>query len=164
MRYCSQHQKEYFADCPVCLALSREAADPKPTLRQLENVRMAAESVYQDRHLIFSDPPALNRKIIRLGMMLKIAAGQIKEVEQVNERQTFFRGDLSAPMILDEKGRCCGRKPLTYKREGHRFCDRCSRAYHLYNNHQIDNWAWKQLRPSGQFEYITGRSRIGRAM
>lgn len=53
----------------------------------------------------------------------------------------FFRGDTSFPQTLDEKGRCCGRKPLTYKRERQRFCDRCCRSYHLYQNFQIDNWA-----------------------
>jgi hypothetical protein len=26
MRYCSQHEKSYFADCPECLARTREAA------------------------------------------------------------------------------------------------------------------------------------------
>jgi hypothetical protein len=45
---------------------------------------------------------------------------------------------------LDDEGRCCGRKPLVYKRMGgpHRFCTRCSRAYHLTENRQIANWAW----------------------
>lgn len=45
-----------------------------------------------------------------------------------------------APRTLDEKGRCCGRKPLVYKREGHRFCDRCSRHYHLTEPHMVDGW------------------------
>lgn len=32
---------------------------------------------------------------------------------------------------LDAKGRCCGRKPLVYKRDATLFCHRCSRAYTL---------------------------------
>lgn len=74
-----------------------------------------------------------------------------------------FRGDISAPQTLDDKGRCCGRKPLMYKRENHRFCDRCSRAYHRYQDFQIDNWAWKRC-ADGQFEYVTGPTRIGAAL
>lgn len=48
---------------------------------------------------------------------------------------------------LDDKGRCCGRKPTPYKGRyamggPHRVCLRCSRAYHLTENEQIPNWAW----------------------
>ena len=49
---------------------------------------------------------------------------------------------------LDEKGRCCGRKPIVYKGqhstpEGpQRYCPRCDRAYHLEENWQISNWAY----------------------
>lgn len=74
--------------------------------------------------------------------------------------QKFYRGDTSIPKTLDEKGRCCGRKPLTYKRDGHRFCFRCNRAYHLYCDYQIDNWAWKR-QPDGQFMYSAGVARLG---
>jgi hypothetical protein len=45
---------------------------------------------------------------------------------------------------LDEKGRCCGRKPLTYLRDKHYFCTRCSRSFDLNTKGQIDNWAWKR--------------------
>jgi hypothetical protein len=76
------------------------------------------------------------------------------------ERQRFWCGDVSAPMVLDNKGRCCGRKPLTYRREGHRFCDRCHRSYDFHGNWQKDNWAWKR-RADGQFVYSTGPNRIG---
>lgn len=50
-----------------------------------------------------------------------------------------------APWMLDSKGRCCGRKPLVYKRDGgpHRFCVRCDRAYPLDDDVQIANWAWR---------------------
>jgi hypothetical protein len=78
----------------------------------------------------------------------------------MNQRQKFFRGDLSVPQNLDDKGRCCGRKPIVYKRECRRFCDRCDRSYHFYQGFQVDNWAWKR-RPDGQFEYSAGPSRVG---
>lgn len=50
-------------------------------------------------------------------------------------------------MTIDEKGRCCGRKPLRYTGAysiggPHRFCPRCDRSYHLTENYQIPNWAW----------------------
>lgn len=79
-----------------------------------------------------------------------------------NERKKFWRGDVSAAMTLDDKGRCCGRKPLTYRREGHRFCPRCDRSYHLIFNFQKDNWAWKR-QPDGQFVYSAGAHRISRS-
>ena len=57
---------------------------------------------------------------------------------------------------LDEKGRCCGRKPLVYKRPPLRFCFRCERAYALEENEQIPNWAWRQL-PNGEWKCQTNR-------
>lgn len=54
--------------------------------------------------------------------------------------------------VLDAKGRCCGRKPLVYKREGgpHKFCPRCNAAFGLDTGCQIGNWAYDQT-PSGDF-------------
>jgi len=58
-------------------------------------------------------------------------------------------GEVSAEMILDEKGRCCGRKPIVYKShystaEGpQRYCPRCDRSYHITQNRQVPNWAWR---------------------
>ena len=58
--------------------------------------------------------------------------------------------------MLDDKGRCCGRKPLVYRgrhttSEGpRRFCVRCDRAYELDADFQINNWAWKKG-PNGEF-------------
>ena len=43
---------------------------------------------------------------------------------------------------LDPKGRCCGKKPIVYKREPHLFCDRCARAYDPNTGEQIANWAY----------------------
>lgn len=50
-------------------------------------------------------------------------------------------------MNLDEKGRCCGRRPLRYKIDrgpcypSGWFCPRCDRAYSVAGA-QIENWAW----------------------
>lgn len=57
-------------------------------------------------------------------------------------------------MVLDEKGRCCGRKPVVYKStrtcsEPHRFCTRCCRAYYLTVDEQKENWAWTLLIDGG---------------
>lgn len=51
---------------------------------------------------------------------------------------------------LDEKGRCCGKKPIVYRgknntAEGpHRYCPRCDRGYELDAPFQINNWFWKK--------------------
>lgn len=52
---------------------------------------------------------------------------------------------------LDEKGRCCGRKPLVYKvPRSQKFCTRCDRSYDRASGEQIENWAWKKD-ASGEF-------------
>lgn len=57
-------------------------------------------------------------------------------------------------MRLDEKGRCCGRKPLVYTGRGitprQRFCSRCDRSYDFDTGEQIENWAWRK-NDSGEF-------------
>jgi hypothetical protein len=55
-------------------------------------------------------------------------------------------------MPLDDKGRCCGRKPMKYVGKytlggPHRFCPRCDRAYSLAATDQIENWAWAEIAP-----------------
>lgn len=52
-------------------------------------------------------------------------------------------------MKLDEKGRCCGRKPIVYKRDHHLFCTRCNREFNPDTHEQIVNWAW--LLADGEF-------------
>jgi hypothetical protein len=52
---------------------------------------------------------------------------------------------------LDDKGRCCGRKPLFYKRGWnhrgpHHFCTRCSREY-TEAGEQRENFHWKEVTP-----------------
>jgi hypothetical protein len=51
--------------------------------------------------------------------------------------------------MIDEKGRCCGRKPIVYRggswrspAKPQKFCPRCDRAYDLNTDEQIENWAW----------------------
>jgi len=44
---------------------------------------------------------------------------------------------------LEEKGRCCGRKPLKYRRESHLFCRRCCASFD-YEGNQIENWAYSR--------------------
>jgi hypothetical protein len=49
------------------------------------------------------------------------------------------------PKQLNQKGRCCGVKPLKYLRDRHFFCCRCDRSYSLDTGAQIENWAWRQI-------------------
>jgi hypothetical protein len=69
------------------------------------------------------------------------------------------------PTRLDDAGRCCGRKPLVYKRPrpGFHFCCRCDRAFALDTGEQIDNWQWKKT-PDGNFvaTYTQDRDITGR--
>jgi hypothetical protein len=50
---------------------------------------------------------------------------------------------------IDPKGRCHGRKPIRYKRNGgpHLFCIRCNRAYNVDTGEQIPNWAYTEVKP-----------------
>ena len=66
--------------------------------------------------------------------------------------------------MIDDKGRCCGRKPMVYKSRyststgPHRYCPRCDRAYDLDTNDQISNWAWKQIPGTELFERQTNKA------
>lgn len=44
--------------------------------------------------------------------------------------------------MLNDKGQCCGRKPIIYKRPPHQFCCRCDKAYSLDTGLPVENWAW----------------------
>lgn len=44
--------------------------------------------------------------------------------------------------MLNNKGQCCGSKPIVYKRWGILFCHRCDREYDLYTKEQRENFAW----------------------
>ena len=52
---------------------------------------------------------------------------------------------MAVPARMLADGRCCGRKPLVYKRDGHHFCTRCCRSYSLQTSAQMTNWAWKPV-------------------
>jgi hypothetical protein len=39
-------------------------------------------------------------------------------------------------------GRCCGSKPIEYKRPAHLFCSGCCRSYDVETKFQQENWAW----------------------
>ena len=59
-------------------------------------------------------------------------------------------------MKLDEKGRCCGRKPIHYRSSRDnvsgclprpsKFCGCCDRAFDPDTGCQIENWAWRRDR------------------
>lgn len=59
----------------------------------------------------------------------------------------------SAATHLPDDGRCCGRKPLLYKRDAipapQLFCPRCDRAYDPASGEQLANWAWHRV--EGEF-------------
>jgi hypothetical protein len=49
---------------------------------------------------------------------------------------------VAARVCVGDRERCCGRKPMSYRRDGHWFCDRCDAAYRMPTGEQIANWAW----------------------
>ena len=46
------------------------------------------------------------------------------------------------PKSLDDAGRCCGRKPLVYKRPHRLFCPRCDAEYNHETGLQQQNWCY----------------------
>ncbi len=63
---------------------------------------------------------------------------------------------------IDEKGRCCGRKPIAYKRPRHLFCTRCDAAFDIDTGKQIPNWAYYWI-DSGHFDAKTFRAALPQA-
>ena len=51
--------------------------------------------------------------------------------------------------MLDEKGRCCGRKPVRYIKYHRLFCWRCDREYSIETGEQLESFAWKLV--DGEF-------------
>ena len=49
-------------------------------------------------------------------------------------------------MKLDSKGRCCGRRPISYLATTHqraeKYCMDCCRSFAPDTGHQLENWAW----------------------
>lgn len=62
----------------------------------------------------------------------------------VNEHGATIELQAWEPSRLQD-GRCCGRKPLEYRRspDHHKFCTRCNRDY-LPTGEQRQNWAYKR--------------------
>lgn len=53
--------------------------------------------------------------------------------------------------VIDDHGRCCGRKPLVYKRPNHRlFCTRCNAQFDPASGEQVSNWGYTR-EPDGTF-------------
>lgn len=57
---------------------------------------------------------------------------------------------------LDERGRCCGRKPITYKRPHHFYCCRCDASFDPVDGKQVPNWAYYKV-DDERFEVRTSR-------
>lgn len=51
-------------------------------------------------------------------------------------------GDVIEAKTLDEKGRCCGRKPIRYRRPDRFFCPRCDAKFGI-DGRQQPNWAYE---------------------
>ena len=41
---------------------------------------------------------------------------------------------------IDDKGRCCGRKPIAYKRPPRLFCPRCDAEFDVETGWQVSNF------------------------
>lgn len=64
---------------------------------------------------------------------------------------------ITTAKTLDDKGRCCGRKPIVYKRPPHLFCCRCDADFDPDTGKQIPNWAYYKL-DDERFKAITSRA------
>ena len=64
-------------------------------------------------------------------------------------------GTVDVARLLDEKGRCCGRKPSVYRHpQPHLFCWRCDRVFDPETEAQIENWAWRRVGQGARFERV----------
>jgi len=69
-------------------------------------------------------------------------------------------GNVSPAKTLGADGRCCGRKPLEYRRTGTLFCTRCDREYAIGTGAQQSNWGWRAV-PGG---FVPGDTSVGAAV
>ena len=53
-------------------------------------------------------------------------------------------GEPTEAKHLDDKGRCCGRKPIVYKSTQLLFCSRCGADYNMAGE-QVPNWEYPRL-------------------
>ena len=63
-----------------------------------------------------------------------------------NEHGAVIEHSRWLPSEIDEAGRCCGRKPILYKRPPRMFCSRCGREYSP-DGKQVSNWAFSRVGP-----------------
>ena len=72
-----------------------------------------------------------------------------------NEHGCVIETTVWAPARLDDAGRCCGRKPIEYRRspDHHFFCGRCDRDFSP-NGEQRQNFAY---RLGGDGNYVRER-------
>jgi nitrite reductase/ring-hydroxylating ferredoxin subunit len=59
---------------------------------------------------------------------------------------------LITPKKIDTHGRCCGRKPIHYKRPPRLFCPRCDAEFDVETGEQVANWAYRKT--DGDFEFV----------
>lgn len=73
----------------------------------------------------------------------------------IKDKTLQHRMVLQSHSKLDKKGRCCGKKPIKYKRDDHYFCPRCDRSFSLETEYQIESWAWTFKTDPDRFVKIT---------
>lgn len=53
--------------------------------------------------------------------------------------------NITAAKTLNDRGQCCGRKAIVYKRPHHLYCGRCNASFDPADGKQIPNWAYYKL-------------------
>ena len=67
---------------------------------------------------------------------------------------------MAAPKKIDRQGRCCGRKPIPYKRPPRLFCPRCDAAFDPATGEQIANWAYRKTDDGFDLVYAHMKERL----
>jgi hypothetical protein len=64
----------------------------------------------------------------------------------LEKEEAYMRSQTPTMKHLDDRGRCCGRKPLVYKRPKHQFfCARCDAHFDPSTGIQIEGWAYPKV-------------------
>lgn len=64
------------------------------------------------------------------------------------------------PHTLDADGRCCGRKPIEYRRSPQLFCARCDRAYDPATKAQRPNFAWVAVEGGFALSQVSASAKV----